>query len=443
MAKIDTWTGAEIAAIIGADAPSSSFQALDFSTDTRTLRAGEVFVALNGEQFRGAQFVPAAAERGAVAAIVEEHADSALPQLQVADGKKALGLLAQARRRLSDATVFAITGSNGKTTTKEILAAIAQRAGETLYTQGNLNNDIGVPLTLLRLRDAHRYAVIEMGANHGGEIAYLAALAEPDVAVITNVASAHLQGFGSLKGVIAAKSELFAANRAALAINLDTPASAEWLALGKGRAQCTFSLQDARADVFATPLDGRRFRLRVGGREAEIAWQLVGAHNVMNALAACASAALTGIDFAAMVAALQGFAVKNSRLMAIAVGGHTVYDDTYNANPASFKAGIAILGEPALVIAGGMAELGTDSAALHEEVAAFAHAQGVAEFWAVGEGAQGYARGFPGARLFADTDSAGRALQAKLAAGGDWQVLVKGSRSAAMERVLQAAGIRS
>lgn len=441
MAGISAWTAAEIAAIIGADAPDADFCALDFSTDTRSLRPGEVFVALDGENFRGVDFLPAAYGKGAVAAIAQAAADADFPLLRVRDSRAALGLLGQARRRLARAGVFALTGSNGKTTTKEMLAAILARRGEVLYTRGNLNNDIGVPLTLLRLRDSHEFAVIEMGANHGGEIASLTALAEPDVAVITNVADAHLQGFGSLDGVIAAKSELFAYSRAACAVNLDTPASPRWLAMTQGRARLTFSMQDGSADVFAKMLDKQAFRLRVGSREADIAWQLAGVHNVMNALAACASAALGGTDFSAMVDALQGFSLQNGRLSAIAIGSHKVYDDTYNANPASFKAGIAVLEQPALVIAGAMAELGAQSDDLHKNVAAFAYEHGVREFWAVGACAAQYAQGFPGLRAFSSHETAGAALREKLERESGWQVLVKGSRSAAMEKVLRAAEI--
>lgn len=443
MAGISAFTAKDIVAATGGTHTGADFSAWNLSTDSRTLQAGDIFVALDGENFRGADFLPQAEKAGAVAAIVSAPCASALPQIVVADTRVALGQLARARRHQSRATVFAITGSNGKTTTKEILAAILARAGETLYTQGNLNNDIGVPLTLLRLRDAHRHAVIEMGANHVGEIAYLVSIAEPDVAVITNVAPAHLEGFGDFAGVIAAKTEMYAASRAALAINLDTPASSDWLAQTADRQRLTFSMQDARADCHAQMLADGRFRLTAQGQSAEIRWQLVGAHNVMNALAACASALLGGIDFATICAALDGFNVANSRLTALRVGTHTVYDDTYNANPASFKAGIAVLGKPALVIAGKMAELGATSAALHAEVAAFARAQGVGEFWAVGAAANDYAPGFPGLRAFADTALAGEALRQWLDAHDNGHVLVKGSRSAAMENVLRAAGLKT
>ena len=443
MAGISAFTAEHLVAVTGGVHIGADFSGRNISTDSRHLQAGDIFLALDGENFRGADFLPQAEKAGAVAAIVSAPCESALPQIIVKDTRLALGQIAQAVRRQSRATVFAITGSNGKTTTKEILAAILARAGKTLYTQGNLNNDIGVPLTLLRLRDEHRYAVIEMGANHVGEIDYLARLAEPDVAVITNVAPAHLEGFGNFSGVIAAKTEIYAASRGAVAVNLDTPASKDWLMQTEGRKRMTFSMQDARADCHAQMLGEKSFRLTAQGQSAEIVWQLVGAHNVMNALAACASALLGGIDFATICAALEGFNVANSRLTALRVGTHTVYDDTYNANPASFKAGIAVLGKPALVIAGKMAELGATSAALHAEVAAFASAQGVAAFWAVGEAAQHYASGFHGLRAFADAQDAGKALREWLDSHEGGYVLVKGSRSAAMEKVLQAAGLKA
>lgn len=443
MAGISAFTATELVAATGGQHSGADFSAWNISTDSRHLQAGDIFLALDGENFRGADFLPQAEKAGAVAAIVSAPCESALPQIVVADTRVALAQIAKARRLKSRATVFAITGSNGKTTTKEILAAILARAGETLYTRGNLNNDIGVPLTLLRLRDEHRYAVIEMGANHIGEIAYLARLAAPDVAVITNVAPAHLEGFGDFSGVIAAKTEIYAASRGAVAVNLDTPAAKGWLMQTEGRKRMTFSMQDASADCYAQMLGDKRFRLCAQGQSADIEWQLVGAHNVMNALAACASALLGGIDFASVCEALAGFNVANSRLTALSVGTHTVYDDTYNANPASFKAGIAVLGKPALVIAGKMAELGATSAALHAEVAAFAREQGVAEFWAVGDAANDYAAGFPGLRAFADTALAGEALRQWLEANQGGYVLVKGSRSAAMEKVLQTAGLKT
>ena len=435
-------TAAEIAALCDGVHHGADFTARDVSTDSRNLRAGELFIALRGPNFRGEDFLPAAKAQGAVAAIVAEYQpDVDLPQIVVADTLAALQALARDRRERSQAQFFAITGSNGKTSTKEMLQRLLQTRGQTLATLGNLNNDIGVPLTLLRLRDEDRYAVIEMGANHPGEIASLAALARPDVALITNVAPAHLAGFGSLEGVIAAKSEIYAYSDGAIVLNLDLPAAARWQDQFRDRPQYTFSL-NLDADVTAHDLaaDGSRFVLHVDGADYPVEWQLVGRHNVMNALAACTAARLAGVTGAQMQATLNGLALHQSRLAAIRVGAHTLYDDTYNANPASFKAALDVLADAprALVIAGAMGELGAEEIALHHEVAAYAATRGIHEFWSVGDG---LAQEYGADRHFPDTASAGAALAAYLADAPATVVLVKGSRSARMEGVLAAAGL--
>ena len=435
-------TAAEIAALCDGVHHGADFTARDVSTDSRNLRAGELFIALRGPNFRGEDFLPAAKAQGAVAAIVAEYQpDVDLPQIVVADTLAALQALARDRRERSQAQFFAITGSNGKTSTKEMLQRLLQTRGQTLATLGNLNNDIGVPLTRLRLRDEDRYAVSEMGANHPGESASLAALARPDVALITNVAPAHLAGFGSLEGVIAAKSEIYAYSDGAIVLNLDLPAAARWQDQFRDRPQYTFSL-NLDADVTAHDLaaDGSRFVLHVDGADYPVEWQLVGRHNVMNALAACTAARLAGVTGAQMQATLNGLALHQSRLAAIRVGAHTLYDDTYNANPASFKAALDVLADAprALVIAGAMGELGAEEIALHHEVAAYAATRGIHEFWSVGDG---LAQEYGADRHFPDTASAGAALAAYLADAPATVVLVKGSRSARMEGVLAAAGL--
>ena len=297
-------TAAEIAALCDGVHHGADFTALDVSTDSRRLQAGELFIALRGPNFRGEDFLAAAKGQGAVAAIVAEYRpDADLPQIVVADTLAALQALARDRRARSHAQFFAITGSNGKTSTKEILQRLLQTRGQTLATIGNLNNDIGVPLTLLRLTDEDRYAVIEMGANHPGEIAALVALARPDVALITNVAPAHLAGFGTLEGVIAAKSEIYAYSDGAIILNLDNPAAARWQDQFRDRPQYTYSL-NIDADVTAHDLaaDGSRFVLRVDGSDYPVAWQLVGRHNIMNALAACtADPVAQGLAHAALL----------------------------------------------------------------------------------------------------------------------------------------------
>ena len=413
-------SAAEIVVLCDGVHYGADFQALDVSSDSRNLRAGELFVALRGANFRGEDFLAAAKGRGAVAAIVAEYQPKVdLPQIVVADTLVALQALARDRRARCQAQFFAITGSNGKTSTKEMLQRLLQTRGQTLATIGNLNNDIGVPLTLLRLRDEDRFAVIEMGANHPGEIARLATLTRPDVALITNVAPAHLAGFGSLEGVIAAKSEIYAYSDGAIVLNLDLPAAARWQDQFRDRPQYTFSL-NLDADVTAHDLaaDGSRFVLHVDGADYPVQWQLVGRHNIMNALAACTAA----------------------RLAAIRVGAHTIYDDTYNANPASFKAAIDVLAAApqSLVIAGAMGELGAEEVALHHDVATYAATRGISAFWSVGDG---LAQEYGADRHFADTASAGAALAAYLADAPATVVLVKGSRSARMEGVLAAAGL--
>ena len=435
-------TAAEIAALCDGVHHGADFQALDVSTDSRRLQAGELFIALRGPNFRGEDFLAAAKGQGAVAAIVAEYQpDADLPQIVVADTLAALQALARDRRERSQAQFFAITGSNGKTSTKEILQRLLQTRGQTLATLGNLNNDIGVPLTLLRLRDEDRYAVIEMGANHPGEIAALAALARPDVALITNVAPAHLAGFGTLEGVIAAKSEIYAHSDGAIVLNLDLPAAARWQDQFHDRPQYTFSL-NIDADVTAHDLaaDGSRFVLRVDGSDYPVTWQLAGRHNIMNALAACTAARLAGVTGAQMQATLTGLALHQSRLAAIRVGAHTIYDDTYNANPASFKAAIDVLAAApqSLIIAGAMGELGAEEVALHHDVATYAATRGISAFWSVGDG---LAQEYGADRHFADTASAGAALAAYLADAPATVILVKGSRSARMEGVLAAAGL--
>lgn len=433
------WTAAEVAAITGGKLHGADdWQALEVSTDTRNLVEGQLFVALRGANFKGEDFLPSAKVRGAVAAVVAELCDVDLPQIVVGDTLAALTALAQDRRASSRAVVIAMTGSNGKTSTKEMLARILATEGETLATLGNLNNEIGVPLTLLRLRDVHRFAVIEMGANHQGEIARLVAMARPDICLITNVSPAHLAGFGSLAGVAAAKEEIYAYSDGAMVINADLPWAEGWLTSYQNRPKKTFSLE-GNGDIivrFVAP-NGGEFDVEINGEVLHIAWQLRGKHNVANALAAMAVACLAGIAPAKMAQALQGLALKQSRLQAFQVGRHCFYDDTYNANPASFKAGIDVLAieKNSLVIAGKMAELGESSDALHREVRDYAQRRGITRFWSFN------APEYAADKDFHDMASLVEALQGVLAEDGEQVVLVKGSRSAGMERLFAAADL--
>lgn len=437
--KITAWTAQEIAEIVGGQVHGSeNWQALEVSTDTRHLSSGQLFVALRGEYFVGEQFLPIAKEKGAVGAVVTEYQPIDIPQIVVKDTLVALTALARERRRLSSALVIGLTGSNGKTSTKEMLARILRTQGETLATVGNLNNEIGVPLTLLNLRDEHQFAVIEMGANHEGEIARLVCTVQPDIALITNVSPAHLEGFGSLDGVVRAKEEIYAGSDGAMVVNADLPWAQMWCHCYQSRVIKTFSLV-ATADVTAHRIsaDGSYFQVEIDGAMIEVRWRLRGQHNVANALASCAVASLAGVMPEQMEKALNGLALNQSRLQAFMVGNHQIYDDTYNANPASFKAGIDVIAsaEQSLVIAGKMAELGEESDALHAEVRQYAKERGVTQFWSLN------APEYQADRDFHDMASLADALQTWLAQEGVQTVLVKGSRSAGMERLFALADL--
>ncbi|MEJ2345088.1 MAG: UDP-N-acetylmuramoyl-tripeptide--D-alanyl-D-alanine ligase [Gammaproteobacteria bacterium] len=428
------------ARLVGADASFSHV-----STDTRTLRPGDLFVALRGPSFDGHQFVAQAARNGACAVMVAHEVVTALPQLVVGDARAALGRLAALWRGQCPVPLVAVTGSNGKTTTKEMIAAILRQRGQVLATRGNLNNEIGVPLTLLELQDRHQFAVVEMGANHAGEIAVLTGWAKPDVAVITNAAAAHLEGFGSIEGVARAKGEIFSGLGAdgVAVINADDPYAGVWCECAAQARVVTFGLQQA-ADVRARwePRGGgSHLRLHTGAGEVELELPLPGRHNVMNALAAVAAALAAGADLEDVSRGLPTLAAEAGRLQVRAApGGMQVYDDTYNANPASLAAALQVLAAAdgcKWLVLGDMAELGGDAASLHEQVGRLAREAGVERLYALGELSRRAASAFGrGARHFDRWQALAEAVRA------DWQapgaVLVKGSRSMHMERVVEA-----
>jgi len=432
----------------GADAPFGLV-----TTDTRALEPGTLFVALRGERFDGHQFVPDALERGAAGALVSRLASVSLPQVVVPDVLAALSAFAAAWRRDYAGTVVGLTGSNGKTTTKEMIGAILGRVGSCLVTRGNLNNHIGVPLTLSRLESGHRFAVIEMGANHKGEIAHLAAMARPDVGLVINAGPAHLEGFGGIEGVAEGKGELFAGLglEQTAVINADDRFAAYWHGLARGAGRVlTFGLRE-RADFTATDLQDRSseagpatgFELHgpPGSRRVTIA--LAGEHNVANAVAAAAAAHAAGAGLDAIVEGLTGMRPVAGRLefKALAGGGRLI-DDSYNANPGSVRAGLRALeqigGERWLVL-GEMRELGEDSAQLHAEIGEFARQCGVTRLLAVGDEARHAVESFgAGSTWFASAEDLIASLVDGIGPG--ITVLVKGSRSNRLERVAVALG---
>jgi UDP-N-acetylmuramoyl-tripeptide--D-alanyl-D-alanine ligase len=363
----------------------------------------------------------------------------------VPDALAALQAAARTWRARFSLPVIAVTGSNGKTTTKQLLAALFAQRGAVLATRGNLNNHIGVPLTLLELRQTHRTAVIEMGANHPGEIARLTELARPDVGVITQAGDAHLEGFGSRKGVARAKGELFAGlpEQGVAAINADDEYAPLWRDLARGR-RISFGIvqpADVRARAISATAQGSRLRLEVPGGAADLHLPLPGRHNVMNALAAAACGVALGLDATAIAQGLEQVQSAQGRVAwKTTTAGARLIDDSYNANPTSMRAGLEWLAQQPgrrWAVLGGMAELGPDSARLHQDCGRAARQLGIDRLLLLGAEAADYARGYGAdAECFASLD----ALVGRIAAepGADLTLLVKGSRSARMERVVAA-----
>ncbi|MEH6626955.1 MAG: UDP-N-acetylmuramoyl-tripeptide--D-alanyl-D-alanine ligase [Motiliproteus sp.] len=421
------------------------------STDTRSLLQGDLFVALSGPNFNGNGFVKQAAEKGACAAVVTELQNIDLPQLLVADSRQALGAIARLNRQRYQGKLVAITGSSGKTTVKEMLAAILATQGEVLATRGNLNNEIGVPLTLLELNAQHRYAVIELGASGLGEIAYTAGLAQPDVALLNNAGGAHLEGFGSLQGVVQAKGEIFEGlgETGIGIVNLDDDNADFWLKQLQHQKRLSFSLHSTYADLFASHLESYAdgcygFVLNTHNGQITIRLSVLGRHMASNALAAAAAANALGVDLAAIQQGLQAFQGVPGRLAVSAhFSGARIIDDSYNANPDSVKAAIRVLkdlpGQRVLVL-GNMAELGDDTVALHQQVGQFAAENGIDLLLASGDLAAAAAETFKSnsgqARSFESNELLSDWLLRHV--NKEMVILVKGSRSAGMETVIKA-----
>jgi UDP-N-acetylmuramoyl-tripeptide--D-alanyl-D-alanine ligase len=453
------WTLAEAAKqagghLAGGDAPFSRIV-----TDSRSDCTGGLFVALRGERFDAHAFVSQAAANGAVAALVERPLALDLPQWVVDDTRLGLGRLASAWRDRLPGRLVAITGSNGKTTCKEMVAAILAQIGSVRATQGNLNNDIGMPLTLLRARDEN-WLVIEMGANHPEEIGYLTDIARPQAALITNAGRAHLEGFGSVEGVARAKGEIARGlpPDGTLVVPGDAPWIGLWRDLAQGRRILTFGL-DPACGAHTDPNDvttawdeagfTTRFAAELAGRRHDLSLTLAGLHNVRNALAAAALATAVGVAPEAIAAGLATIKPVAGRLEPRRAGGLRIIDDTYNANPDSVQAAIEVLvavpGRPILVL-GDLGELGPEAARLHREVGEAARAAGVAALYAVGDLCRETVAGFAAgsgprgaARHFDDQATLIAALRGELIAADI--VLVKGSRRAAMDRVVAALGL--
>lgn len=451
-----------IAAELGAAAVDADVAVARVATDSRAVAPGDIYVALRGERFDGHDFVAAAAAQGAVAAVVDANTvaaaqSGALPLIGVSDTRVALGLLARMNRRRFNGPVIGVTGSAGKTTCKEMLAAIFAQQGTTLATRGNLNNEIGVPLTLLDIAPEHRFAVIEMGAARAGDIAYLCRFAEPDVAIVTGALPVHLEGFGDVDTVAAGKGEIFSNARpnGVAIVNADSAYAALWRQLAGTRRVLTFGL-DASADVSARAVrrgtHGVDFTLVHGAGAIDLALPLLGAHNVRNALAAAAAALALDVPLASIRAGLQSLRPAPGRLQPRrGSNGAIVIDDSYNANPAAATAAIDVLAEYAgrrRLMLGNMAELGPRAEAFHRDVARHAARSTIEQCWFVGPHAAAQVDEFSRhdrsvrsdeaaarARAFADNAALIAACRAEPAFDA---ALVKGSRSAGMEVVVAA-----
>ena len=416
------------------------------ATDTRTLAPGSLFVALEGPRFDGHQFVDVARERGAAAALVHRQTATDLPLLRVHDTRLGLGRIGRLWRRASGVPLVAVTGSNGKTTVKEMIASILARRGPVLSTEGNLNNDIGVPITLTRLQE-QRTAVVELGANHPGEIDYLARIATPDVAVITNAGRAHLEGFGSVEGVARAKAEILNGldPEGCFVFNGDDPWAPLWSALGAKHRSLTFGIRSG-GDVSCRDGDriggmlSNRFTAVTPKGEADIDLPLPGIHNRLNALAAIAAAVALDFDLDEIRAGLAAMPGVKGRLRPVAGrGGTHLIDDSYNANPDSVEAALELLAHAEgrrFVALGELAEMGPEGEAFYQQLGATARRLGIDRLFVLAEAAPAATAFGPLAAVFNDQAALVAALEEELRAG-DW-VLIKGSRKARMERVVEA-----
>ena len=422
------------------------------STDSRKLAAGELFVALQGENFDGHDYLATVRQAGAVAAVVARDAAgkykaAGLPLIVVADTRLALGALAQAWRARFSLPLIAVTGSNGKTTSKEMIASILRAAygDAVLATQGNLNNDIGLPLTLLMLNAGHRAAVVELGMNHPGEIAYLARLAQPTVALVTNAQRAHLAGMGTLETIATEKGSVFMhlTNPGVAVINADDSWSGLWRSQGAGRTVMDFAF-DRPACVHGRyvtrGLENHLFIASMG-EEIEVLLALPGEHNARNALGAACATLAAGVSLAQVRAGLNAFTGVKGRLQRRdGRHGAMLLDDSYNANPDSVRAGIDVLAATVgrkIMVLGDMGEIGDMTGQFHDEVGGYARSQGIDRLLTLGESSALAAHNFgAGGEHFKKVEALIAALEAELAA--QTTILIKGSRFMRMERVVEA-----
>jgi UDP-N-acetylmuramoyl-tripeptide--D-alanyl-D-alanine ligase len=446
-------TLAQAADLLGLTTEYPATQFHGMSIDTRTLQPGNLFVAICGDRYDGHDFIEEAYRKGAKAAIVSRQVHIALPLLCVEDTTIALGKLGSAWRHQFPLQIVAVTGSNGKTTLKNMLASIMMAASphphQVLATQGTLNNQWGVPLTLAQLNHEHRYAAIEMGMNHFGEIAYLTKLTQPDIAIILNAAAAHLEGVGSIEGVARAKAEIFSglsANGIAI-LNRDDVFFPLWHELIQQHHFMTFGFHpdaQVRATLHTSGFT-QAITIHTPAGKIDVTLSLLGKHNVQNALAATAAALALKIDLNVIKIGLENTRPEYGRLQHHTLNnGVTIIDDTYNANPFSLQAAANLLttfdGVKVLVL-GDMKELGNEATSLHHAAGEMARQAGINHLFTYGELSENAALGFgEGANHFNEQEKLIHALKSFLchATTHATTILVKGSRSMQMEKIVRS-----
>lgn len=440
----------EAASMLGVAFSGTDASVLRVSTDSRSIQPGDLFIALRGDKFDGGAYAAQALQKGAVGVVLDAtQAPEIETAIRVDDTRLALGRLASAWRARFNIPVVAITGSNGKTTVKEMLAAILRTETRSddavLHTEGNLNNDIGLPLMLLRLRSTHQYAVLEMGMNHAGEIDYLTRLAKPNIAVINNALTAHIGYLGSVEAIARAKGEIFAGlSVSGIAVfNADDDHASLWRESNANRSVIDFGIRQPAVirGAYEPTAFGSKLNLVMPDAKFDVELQVPGEHNVMNALAAAATAFALDISHRSMAIALSAFTgVKGRMQKKPALHGSTFIDDTYNANPDSVKAALTVLAQQSgkkVLVLGDMGELGDDAAAMHAQIGLAARESGVNRLLALGDLSRETVGAFgAGGMHFERIQELLAELENELAP--DTVVLVKGSRFMQMERVVQS-----
>lgn len=438
----------EIAKAVNGQMLGADIEVFSVGSDSRNIIKNQLFVAIKGEKFDGNTYAAEAIKEGAAAVLVSNSQIEARPVVLVSDTRLALGTLAQHWRNKFTLPLVAVTGSNGKTTVKEMIAAILSVSNKNvLATQGNLNNDIGMPMTLLKIRKEHAYAVIEMGMSHLQEIDYLTRIAQPTVAVINNAGTAHIGELGSRENIAKAKSEIFAGlhDDGVAVINADDEFADYWKSLNQGRKVITFGLSQP-ADVSATYQtigNLTRVSLKTPNGKVDFNLAILGVHNIQNALAASAVAVALGVEITDIAKGLTGFGAVKGRLNWLAgFNGAVLIDDTYNANPDSMKAAIDVLANQnsnpltsTIFVMGDMGELGENAPQMHTDIGAYAKQKKINQLFTFGELSQLAAKEYgASAQHFSSIEVLVEAIKNKMKQSVT--VLVKGSRFMQMERVV-------